>query len=306
HFGPGAAQVGDEVGERLAVLLDGDAPAAQVLGEQVVPDLGAGLGGGRPVVVEAGGADGAPGLGPAGEQAGGGEVADQVGGEAPAFGGGHPAAEADAGGDHHVVDGRAQALPGGGEQVGVLGERDEPDGGGAQHTGAAPFEQRPELLAPPGGRDADGEARQRVRGRLGRGGEVPAARGRHAGTPGRAPSTRPGITVTSTGSEITPSSWRRGVSALGLFCYRCATSGGPHGWRAIRAGNPEMYGAAISGSCGDGAADQGVRRPGAPLGGGAGAGFRQGAAQAGQVDDADAACGRGAGGAGRASGGGVG
>ncbi|MFD2351749.1 hypothetical protein ACFSTC_24415 [Nonomuraea ferruginea] len=45
--------------------------------------------------------------------------------------------------------------------------------GGAQHAGAAPFEQRPELLAPAGGRDADGEARQRVWRRLGRKDGVP-------------------------------------------------------------------------------------------------------------------------------------
>jgi hypothetical protein len=162
HLGPRSPQVGDEVGERLAVLLHRDAAAAQVLGEEILLDLFARFGGGGPVVVQPGGAHGSPGLGPAGEQAGPGQVVAQVAGQAPAFRRRHPAAEAHTCGDHHVVDGVFQALPGGGEQVGVLGERHQPDRRGAQHAGAAAFEQRAELLPSPGGGDADGETRQGV------------------------------------------------------------------------------------------------------------------------------------------------
>jgi len=162
HLGARVAQRGDELGERLAVQLHRDAPPGDVLGEEVVLHLLAGLRLGGPVVVEPGRPDRAARLGAAGEHPGLAEVLGELGAEAPALGRGHPAAEAHPGGDHHVVDGRGEARPGGGEQVGVLRQRHQPDGGGADHAGAAPFQQGGELLPPPGRGHPDGEPGERV------------------------------------------------------------------------------------------------------------------------------------------------
>ncbi len=164
------AQRGHETGQRLPVQLHGDAAPAQVLGEQVLLDLLARLRGRGPVVGQARRPDRAARLGPAGQQPGGGQVLGEVAGESPALGRRHPAAKTDAGGDHHVVDRGGQAGAGRGQQVGVLRQGHQPDRRGAHHPGAPAFQQRAELLSPPGGGDPDREPGQRVGRCLGRAG----------------------------------------------------------------------------------------------------------------------------------------
>ena len=52
-------------------------------------------------------------------------------------------------------------LPGGGEEFAVVGERHDPQRGRVQHGGAAPGEQRRELVGAAGGGDPDGEPGER-------------------------------------------------------------------------------------------------------------------------------------------------
>ena len=62
---------------------------------------------------------------------------EQVLAVAPAVGGLHPAAEADRGGGDRDVGRVVDQFLGGGEQLGVVGERDDPQGGRVQDGGAA-------------------------------------------------------------------------------------------------------------------------------------------------------------------------
>lgn len=114
-----------EAGQRFAVQLERDAPPGDAFPEQPVEHLRHGLGRGRPLLREPGGTDGAFHLGPAGEQLDPAQTPQQRVAEAPPVGGLDPAAEPDGGGGDHDIGSVVDQLLGGGEQLAVVGERDD-------------------------------------------------------------------------------------------------------------------------------------------------------------------------------------
>ncbi len=200
-----------------------DAPPPEVLAEEVLLDLLAGLRERGPVVVEPGGAHRPACLRPPGQQPRRREVVGQVGGEPPALGGGHPPTEPDTRGDHHVVDRPVQGLAGGRQQVGVLGEGHQADRGSPYDPGAPPFQQGRELLPAAGRGHPDGEPGQRVGRRLEGGQGIVQKRGCHS----TLTSTVPLVTrVGYVGSAIAGSSRQTPVTRENTcLCMGVATTG---------------------------------------------------------------------------------
>ena len=161
---PASAQRLDEVGQRLAVQLDRDALAFEVVVvDQVLEHLARRLRLRRPGLAQAARPDGALGLGSAGEDGG---LADRGGerlGQVPGLGGVDPAAEADAGGGDDDVQRSGQAAARSASRSSVSSASGTMRmAGRVDDLGAAAFEGGAELLAPAGGRDADGVAGQRL------------------------------------------------------------------------------------------------------------------------------------------------
>jgi hypothetical protein len=160
HPGAGGLQCLGVLGLALAVQLERHGEAGDAPGPEVVDDLLVALALGAPVVVQAGRADRGAGLGAAADQVGAGQNGPQRLGQAPALGGLQPAAHADAGVDQHDVGWGVEAGPGGGLELGVVGDRDDAQRGGEHDPGAPAFQEAGQLVTAPVGRDTDRVAGQ--------------------------------------------------------------------------------------------------------------------------------------------------
>ncbi|CAM5734099.1 hypothetical protein SALBM311S_05218 [Streptomyces alboniger] len=140
--------------------LYGDTAAFHALLQQPVEHLGHGLGRRRPLLGQAGGTYRALDLGAARQELDSPQPGQQVLSEAPAVGGLDPAAEADRGGGDHDVRRLVDDLLGRREQLAVVGELHDAQGGGMHDGGSAPLEQCAQLVGPARGGHPHGEARE--------------------------------------------------------------------------------------------------------------------------------------------------